>query len=806
MTGTRTVLYVAAVAPDAATGAAALERVAPEFAVDAAADLAAIRARAPAVDCVVFAETPTSTAGVGLLEVVDACEGTPLVLYADSSYGPGAARATDGVDGYVRRDAAGAVEHLADEVEWVCRDAAASAPAAGRDSPSKVTRLHEMATRIVACRDEDHLFDLAIEAADAVLAFDSSSIATVEERGDGEWLVPRAVSASGAIDETARELPTDEGIAGETFRTGESLLVDDVRADERATPVDERLRSCLSVPIGEYGVFQAISAAPAAYDVRDLELAEILAAHVEETLGRIRLEERLRERRRTVATLHKGAVALAGADSESEVFDLTVDVAEEILELDVCYLGLVEDGRFVPRGRSTWPVRETEEPLSLDYGLMGESYRTGDSFLVGDAETDPWTHDRRAGYRSCLTVPIGEYGVFQAISTEVDAFDESDLELAELLCSHVTEALARSRAEAELVSERDRLSALFENVPEPTVRYEFVDGEPIVRDVNDTFEAVFGYDRETVVGENIDEYVVPAGADEEAKRLNETLQAGEPLQTVGRRMTADGDRDFLINVVPVAVGERSVEGFSIYADITDQKRRERELAAQNERLDEFASIVSHDLRNPLNVARGYLELARETGDDDHLDEVDRAHERMGELIDALLSLARRGDATAAAEPVSLRDAAERAWCTVEADGADLRLAPDADVVFETDETRLVDVLETLLGNAVEHGGEGVTVTVGATGDGFYVADDGPGVPAGERESIFEFGYTTASDGTGYGLTVVSRIADAHGWEVRVAESEGGGARFEVSGVTVADEADAGENGDREGDRESRTDR
>jgi signal transduction histidine kinase len=76
----------------------------------------------------------------------------------------------------------------------------------------------------------------------------------------------------------------------------------------------------------------------------------------------------------------------------------------------------------------------------------------------------------------------------------------------------------------------------------------------------------------------------------------------------------------------------------------------------------------------------------------------------------------------------------------------------------------------------------VTVHVGESDGGFYVADDGPGIPEAERERIFEAGYSTADEGTGFGLRIVEQVVDAHGWEVTVTESEQGGARFDVTGV------------------------
>jgi len=94
------------------------------------------------------------------------------------------------------------------------------------------------------------------------------------------------------------------------------------------------------------------------------------------------------------------------------------------------------------------------------------------------------------------------------------------------------------------------------------------------------------------------------------------------------------------------------------------------------------------------------------------------------------------------------------------------------------------LLENLLRNAVEHGGDTVTITVGGLNDGFYFEDDGPGIPENERNNVFETGYSTAKGGTGFGLSIVKQIATAHGWEICVTEGSEGGARFEIRGVGI----------------------
>ena len=222
------------------------------------------------------------------------------------------------------------------------------------------------------------------------------------------------------------------------------------------------------------------------------------------------------------------------------------------------------------------------------------------------------------------------------------------------------------------------------------------------------------------------------------------------------------------------------------AEVVDRIAYERELQERNERLENFASVVSHDLRNPLSVADGYLELVRETGAESHLDEVERAHNRMERIIDDLLWLAREGRTIGELRPTPLPEVVERAWEQTGMPNATLRSDCTAEIAADPD--RLQQLFENLFRNAREHAGTDVTVRVGHLGDGpdFYVEDDGPGIPAKEYDRVLDSGYTTADDGTGYGLSIVETIVDAHGWELRLAESDAGGARFEIRDVARAE--------------------
>jgi signal transduction histidine kinase len=224
----------------------------------------------------------------------------------------------------------------------------------------------------------------------------------------------------------------------------------------------------------------------------------------------------------------------------------------------------------------------------------------------------------------------------------------------------------------------------------------------------------------------------------------------------------------------------------ISRDITERKARERQLERQNERLEQFASVVSHDLRNPLTVAESALDLISDdvtAANEDHLEKPDRSLARMDDIIEDVLTLAVQGQTVTDPEPVSLERMVEDAWRYVECDSATLGNVTDARL--RADPGRLQQLLGNLFRNADEHGGGDLTVTVGLLDGaaGFYVEDDGVGVGDDDPKSLFELGYSTAESGTGLGLAIVDQIASAHGWTVAYAD-DAPGARFEITGVDL----------------------
>jgi signal transduction histidine kinase len=143
---------------------------------------------------------------------------------------------------------------------------------------------------------------------------------------------------------------------------------------------------------------------------------------------------------------------------------------------------------------------------------------------------------------------------------------------------------------------------------------------------------------------------------------------------------------------------------------------------------------------------------------------------------------RHGQPIEDTESVSLSTIANLCWSMVNA--PDAALIVEDDLTFHADATRLQQVLENLFRNAVEHGGSEVTIRVGALDDssGFYVSDDGTGIPEDERDEVLETGYSTTESGTGLGLAIVQEIAHAHDWTLTLTESDTGGVRIEIANL------------------------
>ncbi|MFC5278064.1 PAS domain S-box protein [Halorubrum rubrum] len=553
-----------------------------------------------------------------------------------------------------------------------------------------------------------------------------------------------------------------------------------------------------------------------------------------------------RRRERKLQELRERTQQLNYTRTVEETTRLATEAADEIIGAPLTGVHLLnEDGtrlelsafaEGVPELFDDLPGYESDAPNGSRSHLVWEVFRESEPIHLREASSSSRLTEETPA-ESVVLYPIGDRGVFVISSAEPNAFTETDVLLVEILANYLEAALDRVAREETLRTRENRLERLHDATRD-LIRAG--SREEIADRVIEAAEGILGFtvavtrlydpDRNGLVPVATSEAVHEVVPDREvftpdSESLNwGAYEAGEVRVYDDIEVEPDaldqgtGLRSLMILPMgehgTLSIGESTPDAFdptdeflarilSTAAETAlDERERERELRRsrdelkrQNERLAEFADVVSHDLRNPLTVAEGRLRLVEEACDSEHLEGVARAHDRMNELIQDLLTLAREGDALGELEPVALADLLEDCWAHVDRP-ADARIRVDADRTVRADRTRLQQLFENLLRNSVEHGSTGsrtqsddaVTITVGETpdGNGFYVEDDGAGIPPDARDDVFDPGYSTDGNGTGFGLSIVRQVVEAHGWDIRVVEGSDGGARFEVTGVEFAD--------------------
>ena len=308
------------------------------------------------------------------------------------------------------------------------------------------------------------------------------------------------------------------------------------------------------------------------------------------------------------------------------------------------------------------------------------------------------------------------------------------------------------------------------------------------RRLNDVFDLT----DEELRGTHAEDFFIEADRERVREAVTEVFEEGDTA-VEARVKTAGPVVRFQLSGHRLVDDEGTVVGFSgIGRDVTEEHEQAVRLALQNERLESFANVVSHDLRNPLQVAIGLVDIERRDYDSDPLDRVADALDRMDRIVSDVLTVAREGDDLEDPVSIALAVVARESWKTVDTGSATLDVRTQTTV--EGDPDRLDRLFANCFRNAVEHGstsprsqapedavehgGDEVAVSVVDTERGFAIEDDGVGIDPDDRERVFDAGVSRSMDGTGFGLDIVRTVAEAHGWTVTVGESEAGGAAFE----------------------------
>jgi len=788
---------------------AAFEEAHHEFTVtvEASASAGLDRLRTDTVDCVVSEYDLSEQDGVAFLRAVrDRYGGLPFVLYATEGDEAVAADAIAAdVTEYLRRgDASDQHTTLADTVV----DAVADAPASiGRDSrPTQTEQILKTVPGCVVQLDTEGRFTYANRRAEEVLGLEQSAVVG-RAYNDPEWEIR---------DPHGKPIPDEELPFRQVRDSGEPLY--DYHHSIRWPDGSEKILSVSGVPlIDDHGtvervVFSLTDITEQTLRERNLERYRQIVAHLDDIAtiidpdGTIEYVSPAVER-----VLGYEPQELTGTNGFGYQPPETTDAVAEAIErvLDDPAEPITVQTKF-RRADGSWCWIESSLRNSLDNEAI-------DGILVSSRDvTDRLDRKRQLERRE-------------------QQLDRLHRATREFLSSETPEAVAETASRTAV----DVLDF-------PLNGIHFYDESagglaPIA--VSDASQALL--DEVPVIDEGIAWQTFESGEEQiydDIAAASEVYNTDSPIQSE-MHLPLVGHGVFIISSTESdAFEEADVELARVLAANTEAaleriakeqqlRSRESELEQQNERLEEFASIVSHDLRNPLNVAQASAALLTEESDGEHVRSVNDALDRMEELISDTLTLARQGSVVAETEPVHLTDLVTTCWNNVSTGEATIEIVDESTIY--ADQSRLRHVFENLFRNSVEHGstgsrtqsddsvehgstgsrsesddavehgttssrseapedalapdGEEVTVRIGRLDDcGIYVEDSGPGIPEADRETVFEPGHTSATGGTGFGLTIVRRIVEAHGWTVDITTGTDGGARFEFSGVEMAD--------------------
>ncbi|QLG29957.1 PAS domain S-box protein (plasmid) [Halorarum halophilum] len=448
-----------------------------------------------------------------------------------------------------------------------------------------------------------------------------------------------------------------------------------------------------------------------------------------------------------------------------------VDGGETFLDAVDITIGKHTNGLQTPHERA---VHDREVAASLD--------------IQEDPAFDPWREAVNAsGFHALAVVPIEYeadlYGLVALYGSRPQPVDNAR-DLLEELGGDIAHAFYAIDTQRKLEKSEARYRNLAETASDAILR---IDDTSTITYANPATERLFGYSQSELRDTALTELMPERLSDQHNEGIERYLRTGErQLDWSGVNLPGqhkDGTE------IPLAItfgefkegDQQFFTGF--IRDVTEREEQRAELQHQIKYLDEFAGTVAHDLRNPLNVVAGRLELAKAECDIKHLDVAVATLEQMEDLIEDLFTFAQQGQTVHKVEPVALADVVDTARRVVECEAVTVKAGPDLGTIVGS-RSSVSALVENLFRNAVEHGGPNVTIRVSMLEEGIAVEDDGPGISEDKRADVFEPGYTTKDEGTGFGLNIVKKVVDAHGWDITVTGGADGGARFEITGADI----------------------
>ncbi|MGA9763017.1 MAG: GAF domain-containing protein [Gaiellaceae bacterium] len=610
-------------------------------------------------------------------------------------------------------------------------------------------------------------------------------------------------------EENVAEIAIDDPLSPGSFciRSGEEIWIEspeEISADDSFAKELKRNaggKAIFYVPLvaggGEsIGFFAGRIDQPHRFDENERAFARSVAGRCAHALVRARLfEERERALARTQA-LQRVSANLAAASTPSEVAEVVFEHALAALGTVAGRLGVLDDGgrelECLTHDFEPGSVLEPSEPLSLDAAAPGAAcVRSGDEYWFESfAEIrDGFPRASEAlearGVAAAFYLPLGTerpFGFLAGAFETERSFDEVERVYARTVADQCAQALERARLHQERAKQAEAALVL-DRVGDSIFR---LDGDGRISTWNPAAEQITGVLATDALGKRAEE--IFEGWNEASK----DLEPAEPGEPVPRRSLpfVFGGMELWLSISGVRLPAGAVYAFH---DVTAEHELER-------RQHNFIATVSHELRTPLASVYGALRTLERPG----LESSDRElllkaavgqSERLRRLIDEILVANEAGSTQlrmrdVIVDPLEVASDVMAAARSRLSTGFELALdAPEPLPLLHADPDRLHQVLGNLVDNAIKFSPEDSCVRLGISSSDqsvvFTVSDQGPGIPAAERERIFDRFYRLDPDqtkgvgGSGLGLFICRELVERMGGAIAVDSAEGSGSIFTV---------------------------
>ncbi|MCI2425913.1 diguanylate cyclase [Candidatus Acetothermia bacterium] len=341
-----------------------------------------------------------------------------------------------------------------------------------KETETKLEHIYQLACELSQATERQQVCDLAVQCGYDFLRADFCSVYLLDT--DNKTLSLVAEHGFAGYRGFTYDLTTDKALVVTVANSGESIYVADVTSEPRYDLWAAEVKSGLYIPIKVIGkilgVYEVESTVLDNFTSADIRLFTALAAQIAIAIQSIEKREKVEESEAAyhqlniqLEGLHKVVGQLMGCHTREEVYKTVIAAAESILKFSICTIDIANGDYLVPQMTSQGMPEGASIGFPITNGLGGKTYQTKQTYLFGDIKEIPEAKPTRTEFRSGISTPVGDVGVFQVVSTEYNAFTDKDVRLTELLANHAAAALQRIQLEEELREQaiRDPLTGLY---------------------------------------------------------------------------------------------------------------------------------------------------------------------------------------------------------------------------------------------------------------------------------------------------------------------------------------------------------